>query len=208
MRQGRQSGAGAAPGGRESCRRAPPRASMPAAAALRPHRPPRPPARHLQAPSTASRSPPACAGAPSVSGGGHQRAGAPQPLPRPLGGGPAPPRAAQEPARPRAPLTATRRRRRSQAAAAARPLTAALQAAMAWGGEDPLTGDMPHRGIVEEEDEQRAMELAPQYAAPPAVAWSARPAPQAPIVVRRRPGQGDGGLQRSTAACGQGLGSL
>lgn len=35
--------------------------------------------------------------------------------------------------------------------------------------EDPLTGDMPHRGIVEEEDEEQAQELAPQYTAVPAV---------------------------------------
>lgn len=40
---------------------------------------------------------------------------------------------------------------------------------MAWAGDDPLTGDMPHRGIVEEEDEQQAQELAPQYTAAPAV---------------------------------------
>lgn len=35
--------------------------------------------------------------------------------------------------------------------------------------EDPLTGDVPHRGVVEEEDEAQAAELAPQYAAAPAV---------------------------------------
>lgn len=35
--------------------------------------------------------------------------------------------------------------------------------------EDPLTGDVPHRGLVEEEDEQRAAEVAPQYSAAPEV---------------------------------------
>ncbi|PRW45200.1 fatty acid desaturase [Chlorella sorokiniana] len=38
--------------------------------------------------------------------------------------------------------------------------------------EDPLTGDVPHRGIVEEEDEEQAAELAPQYAVAPAVEWA------------------------------------
>ena len=33
--------------------------------------------------------------------------------------------------------------------------------------EDPLTGDVPHRGVIEEEDEQLAQELAPQYSAQP-----------------------------------------
>jgi hypothetical protein len=33
--------------------------------------------------------------------------------------------------------------------------------------EDPLTGDMPHRGVIEEEDELLAQELAPQYGAKP-----------------------------------------
>lgn len=35
--------------------------------------------------------------------------------------------------------------------------------------EDPVTGDVPHRGLVEEEDEQRAAEVAPQYTASPEV---------------------------------------
>jgi len=35
--------------------------------------------------------------------------------------------------------------------------------------EDPLTGDTPHREIIEEEDEQQATELAPQYSAAPTV---------------------------------------
>ncbi len=35
--------------------------------------------------------------------------------------------------------------------------------------EDPVTGDVPHRGLVEEEDEQRATEIAPQYTAAPEV---------------------------------------
>lgn len=43
--------------------------------------------------------------------------------------------------------------------------------------EDPLTGDMPHRGIVEEEDEEQAVELAPQYAVAPAVQWAPGQAP-------------------------------
>lgn len=43
--------------------------------------------------------------------------------------------------------------------------------------EDPLTGDMPHRGIVEEEDEKQAAELAPQYAVAPTVQWAPGQAP-------------------------------
>jgi hypothetical protein len=41
--------------------------------------------------------------------------------------------------------------------------------------EDPLTGDMPHRTGVEEEDEQQAHELVPQYSAQPEVqaSWQA-----------------------------------
>lgn len=35
--------------------------------------------------------------------------------------------------------------------------------------EDPLTGDTTHRIVVEEEDEQQAQELAPQYDAQPEV---------------------------------------
>ncbi|KAL4448367.1 hypothetical protein ABPG75_005586 [Micractinium tetrahymenae] len=41
--------------------------------------------------------------------------------------------------------------------------------------EDPVTGDVPHRGLVEEEDEQRAAEVAPQYGAAPEVQWRGSP---------------------------------
>lgn len=43
--------------------------------------------------------------------------------------------------------------------------------------EDPLTGDVPHRGVVEEEDEAQAQELAPQHAAQPSVQWADGQAP-------------------------------
>ncbi|PSC70386.1 fatty acid desaturase [Micractinium conductrix] len=38
--------------------------------------------------------------------------------------------------------------------------------------EDLLTGDTAHRGVVEEEDEARATEIAPQYDAAPEVHWA------------------------------------
>lgn len=49
--------------------------------------------------------------------------------------------------------------------------------------EDPLTGDVPHRGLVEEEDEQQATEVAPQYDAAPEVQWSEGAQLQKPTVV-------------------------
>lgn len=56
---------------------------------------------------------------------------------------------------------------------------------MAWMGDDPLTGDVPHRDLVDEEDEEQAAQLAPQYGVAPQLAWEAgAAAPQAPTVVR------------------------
>lgn len=44
--------------------------------------------------------------------------------------------------------------------------------AMVFFLEDLLTGDTAHRGVVEEEDEARATEIAPQYDAAPEVHWA------------------------------------